>query len=274
MHRTNMLGIRALAVPVFLLASVASAQEQQTPTAAGEPSTACMSTHLLGSMNICFSTHGNIMRFESPAGFEHIRIGAFREGYALCSQNLLTPPGVPAPTTIAYDSGDMENGFNPALDQVIQPLPNAFPLTVIRTSVNGLQLTQSYSADSTERDVTVTMTVRNMNALPRFAVRLDRYFDGDIDNTPANDLYSRTADSVWGYQSLGHGLLLTDISPAPGTAHTTAVQTMLGMVPASCGQASVATPTAAGDFAGRLSYSIGTLPPGASRTVRINYRRM
>jgi hypothetical protein len=274
-HRST-LQTWALAVPVlFLLAGAAIAPGQQTPTPPGEASTTCQTTLLLGSMNVCFSDHGNVVRFESPAGFEHIRIGAFREGYAVCSQNGPTfPPPFPPPlTVVAYDAGDVEGGFN-AATTIIQPVPDALPLTIRRTTTNGLELTQVFSVDSSERDVTVSMTVRNTSGATRFNIRLDRYFDGDVDGTLSNDLYAKDLDSVWGFETAGHSLALTDITPytAPVT-HSTAVHTFLGHVPASCGQASVTTPTAAGDFVGRLSYTIGNLANGASKTVRVTHRR-
>lgn len=247
---TSILHMVVFAIPAVLLTTSLRAQE------------AC--NHSISpTINVGISQHGNICRFESPVGSEHIRIGPIREGYALCSQNSLF-----SPTTVAYDAADVEAGFGPAT--VVQSDP--FP-TIVRTTTNGLEVTQRFSWDSTERDLTVTMTVRNVSGAARFNVKLDRYFDGDIDGSEANDRYARGADSVWGFENQGHGLLLTDIL-YPALPHSTAVHTFAGHIPASCGQASLATPTAVGDFVGRLSYNIGTLNAGVSRTVRLNYRRM
>ena len=53
------------------------------------------------------------------------------------------------------------------------------------------------------------MTVKNVSAAAVNGVRLTRYFNGDMDNSGADDLYDRTLDTVWGSQGAsGHGLAL------------------------------------------------------------------
>jgi hypothetical protein len=264
MQRRKMLPLGAIVLFAALTAGTAAAQQPQTP--AGEASTNCFSTHLLGTMNICISEHGNIVRFESPAGFEHIRVGAFREGYAVCSNAFL------GPTVVAHDAGDVEGGFN-AVVVINQPVPNSLPLTITRTTTNGLELTQSYSIDSfvPELSVSVTMTVRNVSGATRYNVKLDRYFDGDVNGDVADDVYFRTNDIVSGNDPSTRTLELLD-NALPAVTHATAVHTFIGWVPASCGQVSIATPTAAGDHVGRLSYTIGTLNNNASKTVKVKYR--
>ena len=42
------------------------------------------------------------------------------------------------------------------------------------------------------------MPLTNPSATPRNDVNLSRYFDGDIDETFADDLYTLNADLVWG----------------------------------------------------------------------------
>lgn len=260
--------IRAFVLTIALTAATASAQEQPTETVEGEASTNCFSTHTLGKLRVCISEHGNIAQLQSPLGVEHIRIGVIREGYALCAA-----PSIFAAPAVAHDAASVEGGFTPTVS-ITQAVPNAFPLTITRTTSSGLQFTQTFAGDSIEGDLTVTMTVRNLSGATKWNVRLDRYFDGDINGTAGTDLYARTLDSVWGYENNSNGVVLRDIQVLPATAHTTAVHTFIGWVPASCGQVSVVTPTAAGDFVGRLSYSFGTMVANASKTVKINYARL
>jgi hypothetical protein len=261
--------IRAFILTMTLTAASAYAQTQPAQPVEGEASTNCFSTHTLGKLRVCISEHGNIIRLESPIGTEHIRVGAIREGYSLCAiVGLFGGTNV-----ISHDVGDSEANFTPALS-IVQPVPNAFPLTITRTTTSGLQFIQKFSGDSTEGDLTITMTVRNLSNSFRFNVALDRYFDGDINATPGNDLYSRTADAVWGYENNSNGVKLADVQLLPATPHTTAVHPFFGWTPASCGQASSVTPTAAGDFVGRLSYGLGIMAPGASKTVRVSYSRL
>jgi hypothetical protein len=261
-------GIRALLITVALTAAAASGQEQSDQAIEGEASTNCFSTHTLGKLRVCISEHGNVVKVESPLGVEHIRVGVIREGYAICAAT--SPFVVPA---VSHDAGSSEGGFG-AVVSIVQPVPNAFPLTITRTTTSGLQFIQSFSGDSVEGDLTILMTVRNLSGATKYNVRVDRYFDGDINATAGGDLYARTLDSVWGYENNSNGIMLRDIQLLPATPHTTSVQTFGGHVPASCNQASVVTPTAAGDFVGRLSYFFGTMAANASKSVRVNYARM
>lgn len=153
------------------------------------------------AMNVCISNEGNIVKFESPAGFQQIGPSTtFRDGYAICSGNLPTFANVPQGT----NPGDVsvENGFGPAT--VIQPGgANTLPLTIIRNSLSGnYQLTQSFARDTLHRTVTITMKIKRLangdctsKGCP--PVRLQRAFEGDVDNnTVANARFATTTDSV------------------------------------------------------------------------------
>jgi hypothetical protein len=259
---------RALVLTTTLMAATAFAQEQSAQVAEGEASTNCFSSHTLGKFRVCISEHGNVVKMESPLGTEHIRVGTIYEGYAICAA-----PSIFAAPAISHDAASVEAGFTASIT-IVQPVPNAFPLTITRTTTSGLQFIQSFSGDSLEGDLTITMTVRNLSGATKFNVRLDRYFDGDINTTPGSDLYARTLDSVWGYENNSNGVMLRDLQLLPAAAHTTAVHSFVAFVPASCGQASAVTPTAAGDFVGRLSYSFGTMLANSSKSVKINYARL
>lgn len=258
----------ALSLSVALgVTSTAIAQQPAEPQV--EPSTALFSLHNSPKMPVAFSDHGNVVKLEAPLGQEHLRVGAIREGYIVCS----APAAGGAPVS-AFDVGDSELNFGAA--SISQPNgPNSFPLTITRTATNqNLRLTQEFSRDTNRRDVTVTMTLTNLNAGAggtRFNVRLDRIFDGDINNDPGDDLYTKTTDSILGYEVTGEGVMLTDVT-FPAVAHSTAVHTFVGLTTNVCGQASAAVPTAAGDFAGRLSYAFGNIPSASSRQVTVMYR--
>jgi hypothetical protein len=259
-----------LVMTMALIAAPAFAQDSQPAAPVVEASTTCFATFNIGPISYCVSEHGNIAKFTAPAvAPEHIRIGVIREGYTLCATN---PAGV---VQISHDAGDVEAGFNVPVT-ISQPFgANTLPLTITRTTTSGLELVQSFAHNAAHREVEITMTVRNVSGQVRNNVRVDRYFDGDIAGTAGNDRYTRSADGVWGEEGL-HTMMLSDItSPTfPAVAHTTAVQTFAGFVPASCGQASIAVPTAAGDFVGRLSYSLGNMAANASKTLRVQYRKL
>ncbi|HEX3033904.1 MAG TPA: hypothetical protein VHT73_02070, partial [Thermodesulfobacteriota bacterium] len=154
--------------------------------------TSCHTTLSSGSganfMKICISNHGNPVQFESPKNFEHIRLGSIGEGYVVCSNLTSVVHG--------YDAGFAESGFGPPT--INQPNgSNTLPLTITRDTTDGVfRLKQTFSRDSNEKDVTITMTLTNISSSNRSDVILDRYFDGDIDNDFSDDIYDGGSDSV------------------------------------------------------------------------------
>ena len=256
---------------LVVLSSVGTmfAQEAEQPAApVVEASTNCFSTFAIGTITYCVSEHGNIVRFTSPAAApEHIRIGVIREGYAVCSSAVAG-----GAQQVSYDSGNVEAGWQAAVT-ITQPVPNALPLCITRRTTSNIELQQCFSHNANEKEVVVTMTVRNVSGATRFNVMMDRYFDGDIAGDAGDDRYTRSADAVWGEDGQ-HALVLRDINGLAAPAHSTAVHTFGGFVAASCGQASVATPTANGDFVGRLSYRFGNLVANAVRSVRVQYDKL
>ena len=236
---------------------------------------------------VCISNEGNIVKFESPSGFEQIgQLNTFRDGYAMCSGNLPTWANV----SEGYDAGDVsvEAGLGPPT--VIQPGgPNTLPLTIIRDSSSGTyRLTQSFASDGLRRLITITMKVTRLsNADCTSAgcppLRLMRAFEGDVDNnTSANARFGRTVDSVWEWiDTTGHGLKLSSASN-PGVSPITTVYTVSdygayadqGCIVFS-GQ--VATPTDpavtnATNLVGRVMYFLN-IPLGHSKTAKVVYHR-
>ena len=136
-------------------------------------------------LGVKVSNHGNLLSFESPAGQEAVFTG--REGYALCS----------GPSTVnGHDTGGVEEGFGPP--KFKQPNPGKFPLTITRKTTDGqLQLKQVWSKpDATEKDVTLTITVKNISSGSSFVVVLSRSGDFDV-GTSSTDQGARTSDSAW-----------------------------------------------------------------------------
>jgi hypothetical protein len=247
------------------------------------------------AMNVCISNEGNIVKFESPAGFQQIGPSTtFRDGYAICSGNLPTFANVPQ----GSDPGDVsvETGFGPAT--VIQPGgSNTLPLTIIRNSLSGnYQLTQSFGRDTLHRTVTITMTIKRLangdctsKGCP--PVRLQRAFEGDVDNnTVANARFATTTDSVWEWVDTiaafngptGHGLHLSNVANGGVTPITTVytVSDYGSYADQACivYSGEVATPTDpsvtnATTLVGRLMYFFGNIPLHASRTVKVVYER-
>jgi hypothetical protein len=254
---------------LFSSRPVQTAEGVQQPADLSTNSVAQFSCHTLGSgETVCFSDHGNVSRFTSPGGFEHIALGFIGEGYALCSSTAIH----------GYDAGAMEGGFG--RPTIVQPKgPNTFPLTITRDTTDGFfRLQQVFSRDTAEKDVTITMKLTNLTGSTVSGVQVVRYFDGDIDNGAGGDRYAQTTDSVWGWEDTGgHGLMLTALTL--GTEHFMAAEPFASWNPASGGVAThcdiggITTPTAPGDYVGAVIYSIDSILPGKSKTVKVLYRR-
>jgi hypothetical protein len=260
-------------------------------------SNACFSTHSLGpGESICISDHGNIVKVESPAGFEQIgQLNLFRDGYAIC------PGSPPNPVNGGYDTGGAEAGFGPPT--IIQPNgPNTLPLTIIRDTTSGIyrleQKLVKKNVDKAEKDVVITMKVKRLSTadcIPDCAsvpVRLQRAFEGDVDNnTGPNSRFARTKDSVWEWvenvpvdRPEGHGLMLENLSF--GVDHAPVVHTVANYNPTGAGlqtgkgcivfAGQEITPTAPGtgnNLVGRMIYGLSLPSVGSSETRTVLYRR-
>ena len=269
------MGVAAFVVFVALAMPAAAVAQD-------EESNACFSLHTSGAgatfMQFCISSHGNLVRFESPAGYHQIDpVGVFRDGYAVCSNRV----GDPNATNHAFDAGGAEAGWGALV--VAQPNgANTFPLSITRTTADGaFKLKQSFARDAAEHDITITMVLTNQAGVTRENVRLSRYFDNDVTNNSPASRMSRGSDSVWGWAEGRFGLILTAVTFA--TAQSTVVETLANFNPSiagpqtarGCVGMAVATPVGppATAYVGRNTYSLATMNSGVSKTVKFLYRR-
>lgn len=260
--------------------SAALAQSESAPPAIKDinspASTICGAgrTFMFGAgaylFKFCISDHGNILELQSPANFTQIGI---REGYVACGTGAAN----------AYDTGSDESGWGAST--ITQPGgANTLPVTIKRQSTDGkFELTQTFTADSAQKEITITMVLKNISAASITNVKLARYFDGDLSGSLNNgdagdDIYNRDTDSVWGKDNgagVGHhGLALTALSFAQ--SRSMAVESYGNFSMASFGNCSPFAenvPTAPGDYVGRLTYNLSTLAAGVSKTVKVIYRR-
>lgn len=155
---------------------------------------------------------------------------------------------------------------------------NTFPLTITRSTMDGVfQLTQSYSRNTAEDEVIITMTLKNVSASPVSNVFLARYFRDYLGIT--TQVGGRTLDAVWDWA--GYGLSLEALSF--NVNHVTDIEAgetwSLGTEGNGCYDTSavnLGTPTgqnSGNGWAGRVVYELGTLKAGTSKTVKVGYRR-
>ena len=224
--------------------------------------------------SFCFDSEhaqGSLLFLISPAGLYQI---SGREGYIVC--------GTGAANAYAILSDDM--GWEEAV--ISQPGgPNTLPITFTRQSTDGkFELAQTFDWDPVEKEILITMTLKNISAASITSVRLSRYFRGLPGADVGDDVYDRDSDSVWGVDLGGsgtghHGLMLSALTFTQ--THTAFVEKYADWNPFSAGAQTAhkctaiaqAVPTPAGDYVGRVTYALGTLSAGASKTVQFVYRR-
>jgi hypothetical protein len=227
--------------------------------------TTCQATFTSGSGNSflrwCVTINGNLINFESPAGLDHI---ANIEGYALCT-----------PFSDAFDAAAVgEAGF--AGNGIILA-QNASSITIQRdTADRRLRLLQTFTRDTNENDVTITVTVTNRSDEEIFAPRFSRYADFDIDLTSGADVFSSTLNGVWADES--HGITLSAISFKEPLSNVLVERftALVNGTAAGCDgdlKEPLRPPTVGVDAVARVTYFLRTLLPGQSRTVKYVYRR-
>ncbi|HSE84458.1 MAG TPA: hypothetical protein VLB01_07925 [Thermodesulfobacteriota bacterium] len=228
-------------------------------------SNTCHTTLTSGSgtnyMQVCISNHGNLINFKSPSSsVDHIS----HEGYAICDN----PGG--AEFVSGYDAGSSEGGCgNPTISQPNGA--NTLPLTITRQCA-CIKFKQEFSRDTTEKDITITMTLTNICNFTLFNNRVVRYFNGDILGDAGFDIYDKSLDSVWARDN--YALSLTALTF--GVNHNTWVELLAewrDSTVSGCRIMEENTPTPPGDFVGNVIYFLGTLNQNQSKTVKVVYRR-
>lgn len=245
----------------LLFSATAYAQDPQAPGDLSAASTNCTYNFGGGDLKWCVSENGNIMKFESPSTFEHIRVGGFYEGYVLCTAGFgpyyddgggfVAPSGWGAPTILAGPTGS--------------------GVTIQRVTTDGrFRLVQKFSRDTVERDITVQGTLYNQSGAAIGGIRLLRVVDLDVDNVIVNAVHDRSADGVWARQT--HAVSLTGITlkyPRV-TWINSSVSPIFDGNP--CNGTPVTAPSVNADRGQVVGYDIGTLAAGKNAAVKWVYR--
>lgn len=253
-----------------LIPSAGAAQSGQSIKKAEPLSTGCFSTHTAGSgpkyIKICISTHGNLSRFETAGNRIYINGG---EGYVVCANSGST-------LYSAHDAGIAESNWgNPVITQ--PKGANTFPLTITRkTANNWLELAQTYALDAAEYDVTITMTLKNISGKTLTDVEISRYADWDI-FPGSDDDHTFTSDSsvfAWTH-SLGYVPIMSLSSASteqPRSYYETYTEWLADLKYCSAGHIPGAPPIE-DDYVGRISRFFGTMAIGATKQIKVVYRR-
>lgn len=232
-------------------------------SASAQATTTCGSTFNSGaglfSLQFCVTDNGNVARFATPIGIEHIRTGTIGEGYGICDVS----SGV---EYADYSGGGATNNWLAPV--ITQPGgPNTFPLTIGRTTSDGIwQLRQTFTRSVGDRAVKIKMELFNQTAVSR-AVNLLRYADADA-NGLVNNVFQATVFSAFASNINQVGVQLRD---AGKQVNTPIVQTIPG-VPRPCTPgANAAGLSFVGNGSLELVYQL-TVPKNGKKTINVLYR--
>jgi hypothetical protein len=243
--------------------SGASSSQQRTGAVplTGQTLFKAFSTGADGGTTYRISTTGNVFSAESPAGFEHIEIGTFIEGYVLC----YTPSG--GSQVNAWDDDNTESGFGAATDALGPPVS-----VTRKTSDNKLQLRQVYTFNASGKALKIVMSVKNLTASTVSGVTLRRVVDFDIDNSLFND-FARTLGSIFAWNdTTGHGMVLQHLG---GPSRSARVYNFTNeSLVTVCDAASDTTPILGTDGIGSIDYNLGNIAAGATKSATVAYVRI
>jgi hypothetical protein len=258
-----------IAALVVVSASVVSAGDLSAASSvlSSKSRTSTESTTIIyqfpGPPKISVSSHGNIVIFDGPTGYNHI----YAEGYVLCYGGIS-----------AYDIGRSETGFAAGTSSC-----KGTTCTFTRNTIdNRLQLQQVFTSDRGNRAISIAMTVRNLTSSPITGVVLRRHGDADVDaygsagaGTINNWFASSELDSAFAWNATndagteGHAMVLSAKTPRQGIAKVTDFYGDTSCRPADV----TASGPNWGDHALSLEHDLGTLAGRAARTVTVKYTR-
>ena len=262
--RMRLLSAVAAAVALSGWAPVASAEQKVTDVA---PKSVAQLKQFPGAPKVRISTHGNLLQFEGPVGFDHIGVGDLSEGYVLCYG-----------AVNAYDTGRASSASRaPSVASC------GATCTVTRNTSDGkLQLKQVISRSTALRSATFEMTVKNLTGGPITNVILRRQADFDVDTGGAkgtgnfnNWFGAGERDSAFAWNPInasggeGHAIQMVAVEPTRAFAKVTT-----NILDTTCNPPNIAAAGPVfGDRGVTLQYNIGNLAGGASVKNTIKYLR-
>jgi hypothetical protein len=209
-----------------------------------------------------------------------LNIGQAVEGWGLCREDGWS-------NASDFDAGrEGEGNFGGGINATWYKQPNGLntlPFTVYHDVFPGLRVEHHFTRNTTEREITIKMVVKNIGTATVPFITLHRMLDVDAGGTWGDDLWVKTADSVAVVDSgsPGRGVMLE--AGTRNVPHLTDAGGYGGFHDISKGgeyacdmftgnPAGGAVSSRASDYVALATYSIGTLRPGYSKTVTFIYR--
>ena len=232
-----------------------------------------------GGTTVSISDHGNVVRYESPTGYDHIGVGALSEGYVLCYTNPFNGTNIDA-----FDTGSFESGF-------AFSTTSTSPVAVDRNTTDGLiHLKQLFTFDGLRKSLGVEMRITNNTGSNINNVILRRQADLDVDTGGAkgwanflNWFARSTRGGVWAWDdpseapagAAAHAMMMQHNSANPAPVGTRLTKVTDDILDSSCNPPTKATPeNSTNDDGATIQYNLGTLPAHATKNFRLSYYRM
>jgi hypothetical protein len=224
------------------------------------------------------SPSGNLTRFStsnpSLNDVEHLDVGDAIEGWRLC--RFVTD--VTGEFFQDLDAGREDEG--PGVTTYVQPNgPHTFPFTV-HTEFSGLRVTQFFSRNTSAKTVTVKMRVLNLAGVATKPILLERVMDVDEGGAPTDDV--AVAGKHFAFVSGGdatRGIMLTADTMSirhAGTQQASGAERFGGEEFWPCQNGNIGLGTwPAGplwDWSIAMTYYLGSIKAGSSKTVSFTYR--
>lgn len=272
-HRAAAVAVAAagLAGALVLLPARAELGEQAISGSNATPENTGLFYAYPGRPRVWLSSHGNVLRFEGPAGYDHVGVGELSEGYVLCYGGRR-----------AWDTGQSESGFGPSVANC-----SGNTCTVTRTTSDGwMRLRQVITKVDIERSLTIEMTLTKIAGPFVSGVVLRRQVDLDVDTGGSlgsgdfvNWFGASERESVWAWNATnntaneGHMVLLRQIMRRPSAVPYFAKVTS-AILDNSCSPTNLAVNgPVQGDFGATLQYNVGSMGQNAVFIGRVQYQR-
>ncbi|MFQ6072833.1 MAG: hypothetical protein ACE5KT_09075, partial [Methanosarcinales archaeon] len=141
------------------------------------------------------SKYGEIMPFQYPRGIEHLRVGAYYEGYTVAYND--------GRDHVAWAGYGTRSGITPVSYREIENTSTRLVVEVVTKTKDGLlEITQWFTFDKNDKYIKVQPTLKNLGSSNLTKVVYKRWADWDMDNSASYDTFDYDSERymIYAYQ--------------------------------------------------------------------------
>jgi hypothetical protein len=248
----------ALLVALMIAVSTSPVTSKPDPSSGEEAGGCIQSGTGQAFFRTCTTSYGTLSAIDSPAGAGDVMTS---DGYALCSSGGIHGVEV-----------GFGGGFGFGAPTTSTPTSN------VRETTDGrFRVTHTFLRDPLEKEIIITVTLKNLMTTPINSVVYARFFDADMTDSLDFAGFTKASGFIWdqGGFEVGRGL---ELSARTYTFPTDAfIVRFANFDPVNTGCASgliSPNPGSHDDWTVRVRYFLGNFGPGASKIVKFVYRMM